>query len=87
MYKMIWFSLNFLCILQTVHYVYFMAPLWLRLFPVYILWYIEFPQFFFWQTATLSVGEECDTQIAVKYGHLITDNPCAVQTTFQIPDM
>lgn len=47
MYKMIWFSLNFLCILQTVHYMYFMAPLWLRLFPVYILWYIEFPQFFF----------------------------------------
>lgn len=46
MYKMIWFSLNFLCILQTVHYMYFMAPLWLRLFPVYILWYIEFPQFF-----------------------------------------
>ncbi|XP_062576129.1 cadherin EGF LAG seven-pass G-type receptor 2-like isoform X1 [Saccostrea cucullata] len=39
------------------------------------------------RTVTLSVGEECDTQIAVKYGHLISDHPCAVQTTFDIPDI
>ncbi|XP_061178872.1 cadherin EGF LAG seven-pass G-type receptor 2-like isoform X2 [Saccostrea echinata] len=39
------------------------------------------------RTVTLSVGEECDTQIGVKYGHLISDHPCAVQTTFEIPDI
>lgn len=79
--------MSFLCILQTVHYVYFMVPLSLWLTSLFIFYGILTFHYLSWQTATLSVGEECDTQIAVKYGHLITDHPCAVQATFQIPDM
>ncbi|XP_021344023.1 cadherin EGF LAG seven-pass G-type receptor 2-like isoform X2 [Mizuhopecten yessoensis] len=39
------------------------------------------------KTVTLTVGEDCDTQIFVMYGDQITNNSCASRTTHFLPDM
>ncbi|XP_033746006.1 LOW QUALITY PROTEIN: cadherin EGF LAG seven-pass G-type receptor 2-like [Pecten maximus] len=39
------------------------------------------------KTVTLTVGEDCDTQIFVMYGDQITNNSCASRITHFLPDM
>ena len=38
------------------------------------------------QTATLSVGENCDTELAVKYSDQLTRNKCAARVTHVLAD-
>lgn len=43
---------------------------------------------YFFQTATLTVGEDCDTAITVKYGHRLSSTyRCAAEGKSILPSM